>query len=281
MKRFLLLIVLILPLASLRAQVGGKKPLRQKNYICRNTSDLSVGLKAGGSCSDMIYSSVTEAKAMGLFGPVGGLAMEWNANSHFSLGFDAMYVVRGTRKATDAEFLTSFTETNTAHVDYCLTMNCIDFRIPLTYYIGYENDTRFYAFVAPDFGLLLNGNAAWHRTYLKENPYYGSTDYEMPLTKANSRPFEISVMAGVGLRQRLQISRLQMYLKLDLAYNFGLSNDFSEAEINQESVFSGWGDIEHETLGTRRMQALELKASLMVPLRKHLQDACAKLGKIN
>ena len=283
MKRIwgLLLIVQLLSLAQLNAQVGGNKPLRQKSYICRNTSKLSIGVIAGGSYSDMIYSDVTKAKPLGLFGPVGGVAMEWNGNSHFSLGFNALYAVRGTRKSFDTEFQTSFTETNTAHIHYRLTMNCLDFRIPISYYFGYESNTRFYAFVAPNFSLLLNGNMAWHRTYLKENPFYGSTDYEMDLTKANARPYEISALVGMGIRQHLQVNRLQMYLKVDFAFNFGLMNDFSDAEMNLEPVFSGWGDIEHETLGTRRMQALELKVSLIIPFKKHLKDACTKLGKIN
>lgn len=281
MKRILVLlfIVSLLPFTSLYAQVGGKKPLTQKNYANSNASGISVGVKAGGVCNDLIYSSVKQAKARGLFGPIAGIAFEWNASNVFSVGFDALYAVHGGRKAIDSEFQTSFTETNTAQVDYRMTMNCVDFRIPLTCYLGYESDTRAYCFIAPNFSLVLNGNIEWHRTYLNENAFVNALDYEVPLTKANARPYEISVVAGIGVCRRFQINQLKMLVKVDLAYDFGLMNDFSDAELNHEVTFVGWGGSDQESLGTRHMQALELKASLMIPIKKPLKDACVRWGE--
>lgn len=281
MKRILifLFIVSLLPLTSLRAQDGGKKPLKQRNFANSNVSGICVGLKAGGLCGDMIYSSLKEVKPRGLFGPVAGLAVEWNVNSVFSVGFDAMYAVHGGRKVIDSDFQISFTEINTSRVDYRFVMNCVDFRLPLTIYLGYDGDTRPYCFVAPNFSLLLNGKAEWHRTYLNENPYVSSLDYESPLTKANARPYELSVLAGIGVSHRFKINQMKMFLKVDLGYDFGLMNDFSDAEMNHEVDFIGWGGGNYESLGTRRLQALELKASLMIPIKKPLKDACMKWGE--
>ena len=60
--------------------------------------------------------------------------------------------------------------------------------------------------------------------------------------------------------------------------NFGLraqGGNFSKQEVDESIPFQGWGDIEHETLGQRRLQNVEARLTLLLPLRKSLKDACA------
>ena len=64
-------------------------------------------------------------------------------------------------------------------------------------------------------------------------------------------------------------------MKFDLSYGMSLLNNFSQHEMNKDVEFQGWGDIEHETLGQRYLRDIEARLTLLMPVRKHLKDACA------
>ena len=82
-------------------------------------------------------------------------------------------------------------------------------------------------------------------------------------------------MLGVGLCNRFMAGRTQFFLKLDLSYGLSVLSNFSEHEVDEDVVFQGWGDIAHETLGQRRLQNVEARLTLMMPLGTYLKDACA------
>ena len=75
-----------------------------------------------------------------------------------SIGMDLSYARRGTRKAFSTELLTSYSTTTHAHVDYTLSMNALELRVPITLWIGYDETVRPYLFVAPRLDLWLGGN---------------------------------------------------------------------------------------------------------------------------
>ena len=270
-KRLILLMFGVLSVVSLQAQFA--KPLKSKNYICRNTSSLSVGLTGSFAANDMFYSAVSKSKLSPYFAPTFGLAAEWNAMRRVSVGLNASYAMRGANKVFATEFLTSYTTTTFARVHYSINMNGVEVRLPITYYIGYDENIRPYLYVAPRFALWLNGNVKWERTYDDES--YTPVVYESELNNATIAPYDLSAMAGLGLCSRVLINRTQFYVKFDLSYGLSMMNTFSQHEVNEDVVFQGWGDIEHETLGMRYLQNVEARLTLMMPLRKPLKDACS------
>lgn len=270
-KRVFILIVSIFSVVSLQAQYA--KPLKNRNYICRNTSSVSVGVTGSFAANDMYYSAVSKSILSPYLAPTFGLAAEWNTMRRVSIGLDASYAMRGTNEVFATEFLTSYSTSTFARVNYTMAMNGVEVRIPVTYYIGYGENIRPYLYVAPRFDLWLNGNAKWVRSY--DDDSYQPVVYETELNNATSKPFDVSAVAGVGLCSRMMIKKVQFFVKLDVSYGLSVLSNFSQHEVDEDVVFQGWGDIEHETLGTRYLQNAEARLTLLVPLRKHLKDACA------
>lgn len=270
-KRLILLLFGVFSVVSLPAQFA--KPLKGRNYICRNTGSLSFGITGSFAANDMIYSAVSKSVLTPYLAPTFGLAAEWNTMRRVSIGLDASYAMRGTNEVFATEFLTSYTTSTFARVHYSMTMNGVEVRIPVTYYIGYDENIRPYLYVAPRFTLWLNGKVKWERTYDDES--YTPVVYESELNNATIAPYDLGAMAGVGLCSRVLVNRTRFFVKFDLAYGFSVMNNFSQHEVNEDVVFQGWGDIEHETLGKRLLQNVEARLTLLVPLRNHLKDACA------
>lgn len=270
-KRIFILIVSLFSVVSLQAQFA--KPLKNKNYICRNTSPLSFGITGSFAANDMLYTAVSKSKLTPYLAPTFGLAAEWNTMHRVSIGLDASYAMRGTNEVFATEFLTSYSTTTFACVKYTMAMNGVEIRIPITYYLGYGENMRPYLFVAPRFDLWLDGNAKWVRSY--DDSSYQPVVYETELTKATNNPFDVSAAAGVGLCSRLMINKIQFFVKLDVSYGVSVLSNFSQHEVEEDVEFQGWGDIEHETLGLRYLQNVEARLTLLMPLRKFLKDACA------
>ena len=138
---------------------------------------------------------------------------------------------------------------------------------------GYGETFRPYIYVAPRFDLWLNGKLRWERTY--DNESYEPVTYESELNKATMQPYDISAVAGIGICSRIMVRQTRLFLKFDLSYGMSVLSNFSKLEVDESIPFQGWGDIEHETLGQRRLQNVEARLTLLLPLRKSLKDACA------
>lgn len=272
MKKHLILLMFgLLSVVSLQAQFA--KPLKERNYICRNTSSISFGITGSFAANDMLYTTVSKSKLTPYFAPTFGLAAEWNTMRRVSIGLDASYAMRGSNEVFATEFLTSYTTSTFARIHYAMAMNGVEVRIPVTYYIGYDEYFRPYLYIAPRFDLWLNGDLRWERTYDDES--YAPLVYESELNNATMTPYDLSAVVGVGLCSRMMIKRTQFYVKFDLSYGISVLNNFSQHEVNEDVVFQGWGDIEHESLGKRYLQNVEARLTLLMPIRKHLKDACA------
>lgn len=270
-KRVFILILSLFSVASLQAQFA--KPLKSKNLTCRNTSAFSIGVTGSFAANDMQYSAVSKAKLQPYLAPTGGLAFEWNTMQRVSVGLDASYAMRGSNEVFATEFLTSYTTTTFARIDYAMRMNAVEVRIPVTYYFGYGETLRPYVYIAPRFDLWLNGNLRWERGYDDES--YAPVTYESDLNKATMQPYDISAVAGIGLCSRLMFGQTRLFLKFDLSYGMSVLSNFSPQEVDESIPFHGWGDIGHETLGKRRLQNVEARLTVLLPLRKSLKDACA------
>ncbi len=186
---------------------------------------------------------------------------------------DLSYARRGTRKAFSIELLTSYSTTTHAHVDYTLSMNALELRVPITLWIGYDETVRPYLFVAPRLDLWLGGNVNWVRWY--ENDSYQPLTYECELTDAIITPCDVSAVGGFGVGNRFVIGRTHYYVKFELSYGISILNNFPQKDDQTTVTVEGWGDLSQESLGERYLQNVEARLILLVPLRRHLRDACA------
>lgn len=269
-KSFLILIFCVLCISS---QAQFAKPLKSRNYANRNTSPFCIGLTGSYAANDMWYTALSKSSFKPYHAPTFGLAFEWNTMQGLAVGLDASYAMRGARKTFATEFLTSYSTTTFARVNYAINMNGVEIRVPITYYLGDGEIIRPYLYVAPRFDLWLNGNVRWERTY--DDQTYQSLAYETELTQATTKPFDVSAVAGVGICSHVMLQWMRFFVKFDLSYGISMLNGFSQHEVNEDVVFQGWGDIEHEKLGKRRLHDVEARLTLMVPLSKPMKDACA------
>ena len=270
-KHLFLLMFVMLSVASLQAQFA--KPLKNKHLVCSNTSSFSLGVTGSFAANDMYYTAVTKSILTPYLAPTFGVAAEWNTMHWIAVGLDASYAMRGTNEVFATEFLTSYTTTTFARINYRMDLNGLEIRLPITFYLGYNDSFKPYLYVAPRFDYWLKGNLRWERTYDDES--YTPLVYETEPTKATMRPYDLSAVAGLGLCQRIMISHTQFFLKFDLSYGMSVLSNFSQQEVDETVTFQGWGDIEHETLGKRYLRNAEARLTLLIPVNKPLKDACS------
>ena len=277
-KRFILIILVLTAVLPLEAQFA--KPLKNKKVGEGNgVVPWSLGITGAYGWNDMIYTATNKVNAMGYHAPNFGLAAEYNVFNSLSVGLDVSYAMRGTRKETTSIFLTDYSTTASAHVNYEMTLRAIEARIPVTFYFGSNEVLKPYVYLAPRVSVWLGDSICWERTY--DNESYAPVVYKSVVNKDNITPFDISAVAGLGICYRALVGNIPFFVKLDVAYGISVLSNFSRNEVQASEtaqssfVFHGWGDIEHENLGKRYLQNVDARLTLLIPLKKPLKDACA------
>lgn len=278
MKKFNIIIALCL-MAVLPLQAQFAKPLKSRNINASNNSFISVGITGSFAANDMIYTAMHKGEFQVYLGPTAGIAVEYNTMKNLGIGLDVSYVMRGTKEATSSTFLSSYTTMTTARVNYEMSLKGIEARIPVTLYLGSGETVKPYVYLAPRVSLWLGDSIRWKRTY--DDASYAPVVYTHAVDKGTMNPYDISVVAGLGVCSRIMLGQMPMFLKFDLNYGISVLSNFSKEEIaaaNEGSegfVFYGFGDVEHEELGRRLLQNAEARLTILIPIKKRLKDACA------
>lgn len=255
--------------AVLSAQAQFAKPLKKKADAKKV---FSLGITGSFAANDMVYSTVSKSQFNPFFGPTFGLAAEWNTMQQLSVGLDVSYAMRGTKETFVTELLTSSSTTTFTRVNYSMSLNGIELRVPVTFYFGESEWVKPYVFVAPRVSIWMNGRVRWERTY--DDASFQPMVFESELTNAMVQPYDISAEAGLGVCGKVKLGRRHLFVKLDLGYGMSVLSNYSKGEVEQQVTFEGWGDIAHEHLGQRRLQNLEARLTLLLPLQKPAADAC-------
>ena len=277
MKKFNIIVVLCL-LAALPLHAQFAKPLKPRNKSS-NKNFWSVGLTGSYAANDMIYTAMNAGEFQVYWAPTAGLAAEYGTMQSLGIGVDVSYVMRGTREATSTTFLTGFNTTTSARVNYEMSLKGVEMRVPVTLYLGSGETVKPYIYLAPRATLWLGDSIRWERTY--DDASYSPVVYTHAVDTATIRPYDVSMVAGLGLCSRLKLGQMSLIIKLDVNYGISVLNTFSRTEIaaangeNASFVFNGWGDIEHEELGRRHLQNAEVRLTIFIPIKKYMKDACA------
>ncbi len=274
MKKSILFLFCILVCAGqLSAQKG---TTRKKSFAITNSKAVIVGLKGGVDFAGMSYTSA-DLKSFGqdlYVRPAGGVFVEIPVSRSFAIGADFMYQGRGVK----LNYLNGGDERYP--VNYTISSNYFDLRIPLTYRFLTDKMVNPYVFVAPDFSMLTGGTISLDQ---KSN-LSGEEDLNQTIDigDANMRPYSISAILGVGARMNLNFTQFALVLKLDVAYNLGLVNTYSDKEMNHgfgsqpynENIVNvnAYGEI-----GRRFNRGPEVMFSIGLPL-KFMKDACSGFG---
>ena len=266
-------------MAVLPLQAQFAKPLKSRNLNTSNSSFISVGITGSYAANDMIYTAMHKGEFRVYHGPTAGIAVEYNTMKNIGIGLDVSYVMRGAKEATSSTFLSSYSTTTTARVNYEMSLKGIEARVPVTLYLGSGETVKPYVYLAPRVSLWLGDSIRWKRTY--DDASYAPVVYTHAVDKGTMNPYDISVVAGLGVCSRIMLGQMPLFLKFDVNYGISVLSNFSKEEIaaaNESSegfVFYGFGDVEHEELGRRHLQNAEARLTILIPIKKRLKDACA------
>ena len=157
---------------------------------------------------------------------------------------------------------------------------------PLTYYFS-QGNLRPYVFVAPRFTLPLSGTLVWQKQeiidYGTENEHYSEENVvhdTVNMSGQNMRRWNVGLVAGVGIRYKLNFSNYYLLLKLDLSGHAAFINSFTKDENHGDSqIVIGAAYIDPYLLQKRFNTDASVKLTLLFPLKKQLKGACMRWGE--
>ena len=266
----------LLALSDLQAQRFRPK-LRETNRIAYRSSKVYVGIGTGLDAAFMNYSDLHSQRHRIRLAGNATLSLEWLAFDFLSIGADLSFDRRNARIEFNTPYLTSFSSVAVTNIAYTLSADGLEFRMPLSWYLGgHPNRSgpafRCFAFAGPACFIPLGGSLKWTRTHLDDNQVIGS--FQMPLSTASFSTFDYGVWGGLGVACRINTPHYFCLVKGALSAYYGIPDTFSQAERNLKAHFYGLGDIQHETLGARHCWQAKFSLHILLPLRKTNHGAC-------
>ena len=94
------------------------------------------------------------------------------------------------------------------------------------------------------------------------------------------RRWNVGLVAGVGIRYKLNFSNYYLLLKLDLSGHAAFINSFTKDENNGDSqIVIGAAYIDPYLLQKRFNTDASVKLTVLFPLKKQLKGACMRWGE--
>ena len=248
--------------------------LASMNVFAQNTNkhDVTLGIKAGLNHSTFIYTDKNlKSLPNNIFiRPDIGLFAEVFINDNTSLAPEVFLYSKGN--------LTKYQYEGYYNVTYTVKTKYIATRVPVYYYYqtftksGHNirpfnknlNTTRLFVVFAPGINYLLGGNISLTQ------PGLPIDEVNINVGKANMNNVDFSIFIGAGG----SFTNSSLTSKVELGYNIGLINSFSQMEINESS--NSTNIHAYNITGKRFNHNIELNISIGIPMKvgKSVNDAC-------
>ncbi|MBO4745102.1 MAG: PorT family protein [Bacteroidales bacterium] len=178
-----------------------KKGKKSGSSSSVGSSNMFFGIKGGVNLASMSYDGKNDSlyTVNRLLLPFGGFFFEYDNPSGLSIIPTLLFKEDGT----------GLDSTNVTHQYRLVTYN-IDFTLPIAYDIYITENFAPFIYIAPDISYRIGGDEI-----TSGNTNVGSSYY---------RSFNYGAKAGLGLKYILNLGSLKWVVRLDGAYNFGLSN---------------------------------------------------------
>jgi len=298
--KFILLVITIVVASTMAfGQPSFRRSLSTPTLMkCPGVYPVNVGVKGCFVHHNMLYSAFHTAKNYANLSVDGGLTIEWECSQNVSVGLDAIYATRGTKKSFKTEFLLNYSTSDFAYYDYSARLRGIEVFLPITFYkeVHFLEDmtslrnssSKVYLFVGPELYVPVNGNLDWKRYYSDGTIY---SEYHLEATQTTVRVCFYGLGFGIGfwhknyhsfaLRDKNRPINTFSIVKVDFSC-FLESNSLSKQEMEEtvEHVY-GWGDLEHETLGKRYGLVFKISGTVMFPVKHKPSNACSGIGAKN
>ncbi len=147
-------------------------------------------------------------------------------------------------------------------LDYDITANYVDVRVPLMLNFGSYQSIRPYLFVAPVVSFCSGGEIK-----VQDADYHQTID----ITKANMNSSYFAGEIGAGVKFPISLGHTNMHIGLEASYEYGITDTYGDKEKK------GWATaynffVPYDIVGTRKYGGFEVLASVSVPLsafKKH------------
>lgn len=160
---------------------------------------------------------------------------------------------------------TSYIYEEDYHVEYKLKAMCASARLPLLVYVPVSKYFKPYVFGAAEIGRTMEGSISLSQPGL-EIP-----EVSLPISASNMSEWYWGPIIGAGFRVNIPLSHFTLVIKLDAAYNLGLSDSFSVQEHDETAVPTNVHAYNHQ--GARFLRGLELNFGIgFAPAKRSVCD---------
>lgn len=220
-----------------------------------------VGVKLGLNHSTFRYSDPNlKSLPHELFiRPNVGVFFELHLNQNFSLAPELFLYNRG--------HLTKYIYETDYNVTYQVKSRYFTFRMPFCYRVNFYNaeNVKPFLVLAPSCNLLLGGNINLTQ------PNLPISNVDIAIGNANMRRHDFSLFLGGGSQFYIDCGSFFLVTKVEIGYNIGLTNSFSNMEI--EDVSKSENINAYNITGVRKIHNVEFNITLGIPLQL-IRDAC-------
>ena len=213
--------------------------------------------------------------------------MERMFNSSSSIAVEGLFAMRNTHLDYNVlNFPVAINVNKDYYRQYDVDYMEVAVQVPLTYYFS-QGNIRPYVFVAPRFTLPLSGKMVWQKKeildYGMESEHYdeaSATIDTVQMTGQNMRGWNVGLVAGAGVRFKVNLGNYYLLLKLDASAHAAVVNSFSKDENNGDSeIVIGAAYIDPYLMQKRFNTDASVKLTLLFPLKKQLKGACMRWGE--
>lgn len=156
---------------------------------------------------------------------------------------------------------TSYVYEQDYHVEYKLKAMYASARLPLLIYVPISDYFKPYVFGAAEIGRAIGGSISLSQPGL-EIP-----EVSLPISASNINEWYWGPLVGAGVRVNLPLPHFTLVMKLDAAYNLGLSDSFSTQEHDETATPTNVHAYNHQ--GARFLRGLELNIGIgFAPAKK-------------
>ena len=153
-------------------------------------------------------------------------------------------------------------------IEYSLSANHVDFRLPIIYQFNRENTFIPYFYAAPVVNIATGGEITMTE-YRTTGSVLSNQKYKTKLNESNFSSFNLGAMVGAGVKVPVKISDYQLNIGAEAAYYHGFSDTYGSNEKNgKANVLNIQGN---NVIGDRKFSGWELSATVSIPLGQKKQ----------
>ena len=288
-KAYFLILTALLIGTSVQAQYNKALPSSRSQFYS-NDARYNIGIIGGGTMTQWLHIGGTKTPYHHPFniGIVGGLTLERMLQNNLSVGIEGLYAMRKTQ--LNYEVLNFPVSLHEDSKDFYRQLDAeyqeVNIQIPVTYYMG-QGNFRPFVYAALRGSMPLSGKEIWQKkeilNYGQPNQSYSDTGVTLDtieMTAQSMRPWNVGLVAGVGVLLRVNFSNYYFLVKADASYQVGAVNSYSSEEATGESQnVIGASYIDPYLMSYRLNTDATARITILFPLKKQLKGACMRWGE--